>query len=72
MRQKIGAELSFVSLFNTDSYTEITIDGNSLNEGNFDLFLESFDEANTVHSILKTDKITISVVSPLDFIEPLE
>ena len=49
MRQRSGAELSFVSLSNLALSTSVTIDGSSLTIiGNYELVLESFDEANTV------------------------
>ena len=64
MRQQSGAELSFVSLSNLASLTKVKIDGSNLtNLGDYELVLESFDEANTVQSTLKTDRILISVVS---------
>ena len=61
MRQQSEAELDFVNLVNTITSTEVTIDGNSLASGDYELVLESFDEANTVQSTLKTDRIIISV-----------
>ena len=62
MRQRNGTELHFVSLSNTDSFTEVIIDGNDLTNGNYELVLESYDEASGVYSTLKTDRITISIV----------
>ena len=61
MRQQSEAELDFVNLVNTSTSTEVTIDGNSLASGDYELVLESFDEANAVQSTLKTDRIIISV-----------
>ena len=43
MRQRSGAELSFVSLSNGASSTDVTIDGNDLALGDYELILESFD-----------------------------
>ena len=43
MRQQIGKELDFVNLINTSASTEVTIDGNSIAAGDYDLVLESFD-----------------------------
>ena len=77
MRQQSGAELSFVSLSNLAESTIVTIDGSNLSLlGDYELVLESFDEANTVQSTLKKDRIQISVESAVSydeiaFIEPL-
>ena len=48
MRQQIGKEHDFVNLINTSTSTEVTIDGTSLSSGDYELVLESFDEASTV------------------------
>ena len=48
MRQRSGAELNFVSLSNASSSTTVTISDNNLSLGDYELVLESFDEANTV------------------------
>ena len=62
MRQQTGAELDFVSLKNTATSTEITINASSLAYGSYEIVLESFDLANTVQSALKTDRISLSVI----------
>ena len=46
MRQQIGAELDFISLNNIVNSTEITINTISLAIGNYEIILESYDEAN--------------------------
>ena len=74
MRQQSEAELDFVNLVNTSTSTEVTIDGNSLASGDYELVLESFDEANAVQSTLKTDRIIISVeaAEAIEVVEVLE
>ena len=61
MRQRSGAELSFVSLSNGASSTRVTIDGNGRALGDYELILESFDQASGVFSTLKTNRIMLTV-----------
>ena len=69
MRQRSGAELTFVTLSNGASSTTITINGSNLALGDYELVLESYDEANTVQSTLKTNRIVISVVNTAEEVE---
>ena len=48
IRQRSGFEHVFVSLFNNDDSTTVTIKGNGLSVGSYELELESFDEASSV------------------------
>ena len=60
LRQKVGAELSFVTLsYGTAGYTTVLID-TTATTGSYNLVLESFDNNGTVKSTFVTD--TVSVV----------
>ena len=61
MRQRVGSELSFVSLNHAASATTVLIDSSGLDTGEYILYLESFDDAGGVYSTLKSDTITIQV-----------
>ena len=63
MRQKVGAELSFVSFSNQASNTNVFINTTGLSIGEHTLILESYDtESDGVESALKTDNVTIQVI----------
>ena len=65
IRQKIGEELSFVSLSNETTATDVIIDTAGLKQGEHTLILESFDQASDgVESTLKTDTIIVIVFEP--------
>ena len=46
VRQKSGFEHNFVFLSNNSDSTTITINGNDISIGSYELILESFDEAS--------------------------
>ena len=66
LRQKSGFELDFVSLSNTLGSTDVMIDGEIPTPGTYELVLESFDEASSVQSALKTDRIQIEVSTEVE------
>ena len=59
LRQKNGAELSFVKLTNDISSTTVTIDATIVNPGEYTLVLESIDTVNTPNMTLMTDTVKI-------------
>ena len=63
LRQKAGLELSFVTLKNGSSSTDVAINTTGLIPGEFNLVLESFDSAFQTLA-LKTDTIKIIVAKP--------
>ena len=63
LRQKAGLELSFVTLKNGISSTDVAINTTGLIPGEYNLVLESFDSAFKTLA-LKTDTIKIVVAKP--------
>ena len=61
LRQKAGSELSFVTLTNGASSTDVLINTSDVSPGEYNLVIESFDSAFKPLA-LKTDTIKIIVV----------
>ena len=62
LRQKAGSELSFVTLKNDASSTDVAINTTDLINGEYNLVLESFDTAFKTLT-LKTDTVKIVVLA---------
>ena len=70
IRQKAGSELSFITLKNGISSTDVAINTTGLTPGEYNLVLESFDSAFEALA-LKTDSIKIIVVKPKGYSDTL-
>jgi hypothetical protein len=62
LRQKVGLELSFVTLSKGVSFTAIVINAKGVNPEIYNLVLESFDSKGT-HGALFIDRVKIVVKS---------
>ena len=61
MRQSSGQELAFVSIIELTGASEIHLDANLIEPGDYTLTLESYDDAGGLYSTLKTDIIAITI-----------
>ena len=69
LRQQVGAELSFVTLANGLTSTEVVINTTGELPGEYTLILESFDSSSSEGFTLKIDTITIIVTQANEAIE---
>ena len=66
LRQKFGSELTFVTLTNSISSTNVEIDATFLPTGEYTLVLEAFDSGYAFEGLsLKTDTVTVFVTKNL-------
>ena len=73
LRQQAGTELSFVTLANGASSTDVILDTLGVAPGTYSIVLQSCDSSSLLQPTLMTDTITIIVEESLAyFIEDLE
>ena len=66
LRQQAGVELSFVTLSNGPTSTEVVINTVGVDPGDYILVIESFDSSSSEGFTLKIDKITIVVIEAVE------
>ena len=61
LRQK--TDFDFVIFYEKENHTDLSIDGEGITPGTYNLIIESFDSNSNVQSALKTDTIQINIVA---------
>ena len=61
LRQK--TDFDFVIFDEKENHTDLSIDGEGITPGTYNLIIESFDSNSNVQSALKTDTMQINIVA---------